>query len=43
MVKKFVEKMGGTLTVESAVDIGSTFTMNFPRIAPHSHDIQQLR
>ncbi len=33
MVKKFVEKMGGTLLVQSAVDAGSTFTMTFPKIA----------
>jgi signal transduction histidine kinase len=33
MVKKFVEKMGGTLYVQSAVDVGSTFTMTFSKIA----------
>ena len=37
MVKKFVEKMGGTLCVESAVDMGSTFTMTFPKIVLPSH------
>ncbi|MBI5062359.1 MAG: HAMP domain-containing histidine kinase, partial [Desulfatitalea sp.] len=42
MVKKFVEKMGGTLRVQSAVDMGSTFTMNFPRIAPLPSDNRQL-
>ena len=30
MVKKFVEKMGGTLTLVSEPDAGATFTMSFP-------------
>lgn len=34
MVKKFVDKMGGTITVTSAVDEGSTFTMTFPERTP---------
>ncbi len=40
MVKKFVEKMGGALTLQSAPDAGATFTMSFPRktapVADHS-------
>jgi signal transduction histidine kinase len=31
MVKKFVEKMGGSLTLQSAPDAGATFIMSFPR------------
>ena len=31
MVKKFVEKMGGTLTLVSEPDAGATFTMSFPQ------------
>ncbi len=42
MVKKFVEKMNGTLTVASRVDEGATFTMTFPRIAAPSFDINSL-
>jgi signal transduction histidine kinase len=42
MVKKFVEKMGGTIALQSAVDMGSTFTMTFPRITPVSSDIRKL-
>ncbi len=30
MVKKFIEKMGGTLTLVSEPDAGATFTMSFP-------------
>lgn len=38
MAKKFVEKTGGTLCVQSTVDAGSTFTMTFPRIASPPSD-----
>jgi signal transduction histidine kinase len=34
MVQKFVEKMGGTISVQSGVDVGSTFTMTFPKGTP---------
>jgi signal transduction histidine kinase len=33
MVKKYVEKMGGTIEVRSEVDKGTTFTMTFPKSA----------
>jgi len=37
MVKKFVEKMGGSLTLQSAPDAGATFIMSFPqKVAPVS-------
>lgn len=32
MVQRFAEKLGGTITVESKVDEGSTFSLNFPWI-----------
>ncbi len=31
MVKKFIEKMGGILTLESEPNAGATFTMSFPQ------------
>lgn len=31
MVKKFIEKMGGTLKLESEADAGATFIMSFPQ------------
>lgn len=34
MAKKFVEKMGGTLTVQSEVNAGATFTLTFPKNTP---------
>ena len=33
IVKRFAEMLGGSVTVESEVDIGSTFTLMLPRVA----------
>jgi signal transduction histidine kinase len=35
MVQRFVERLGGTATVESKVDVGSTFNLNIPWIEDH--------
>ena len=40
MVKKFVEKMGGTLTFQSEPDAGATFTMSFPPNLPQPTENQ---
>ena len=32
MIKKFVESVGGTVSVVSHVDVGSVFTLGFPRL-----------
>jgi PAS domain S-box-containing protein len=36
ITKESVELQGGTLTVASKVDVGTTFTVDIPLIAPHS-------
>jgi signal transduction histidine kinase len=33
MCRKAIEDMGGTITVESAVNVGTTFTIRIPRSA----------
>jgi signal transduction histidine kinase len=42
MVQKFVEKMGGTISVQSGVDVGSTFTMTFPKGTPSTSENKAL-
>ena len=43
ITKRFCEMMGGSITVESAVDVGSTFTVVLPRsIQPAEPDVDSV-
>lgn len=41
ITKQLVEAMNGTITVDSIIDVGSTFTIAFPRADEHERPVQE--
>ena len=41
--RRLAEVLGGTLTVDSTVDVGSTFTLRIPRLHPEVSEFQKLQ
>ncbi len=43
LVKEWIEEMGGTVSVESAIGEGSCFTLHLPRVSKYSKETNNKR